>query len=142
MLFIQTYFVALVLFFVMDLIWLNTVAKKIFEQEIGFLMLAQVKWVPALIFYLVYIVALVIFAIIPSLKEHAWKEAGWLLAFSYGCLLGFVTYAAYDLTNLATLKGWSAKVVVYDLSWGTFLSGSTALLTYWIMNYFHNVKNH
>lgn len=76
-------------------------------------------------FYLIFVVGVVIFAVLPALQAGSWKTA--LL---YGALFGFFTYATYDMTNLATLKGWSFPVTVVDIAWGAFLTGISALAGY------------
>lgn len=87
----------------------------------------QFRWVPALLFYLLFIAGLVFFALLPAIHEGSWS-----LALLYGAFFGLVCYATYDLTNLATLKEWPEKIVVYDLLWGSFISGATCLITFWI----------
>ncbi len=125
MLFLKLYAIAFPVFFAIDLVWLGLIAKNFYREQIGHLMSDQVRWVPALIFYCIYIGGIVFFAVIPSLKSGSWVSA--LL---YGAMFGFVCYATYDLTNLATLKNWPVKMVVYDLLWGAFISGATSLIAY------------
>jgi uncharacterized membrane protein len=127
--FIKLYLVALVVFFSIDLFWLGIIAKNLYVQEIGYIMADKVKWGPAILFYAIYISALVFFAVQPALQEGKW-----LSALLYGGFFGFVCYATYDLTNLATLKGWPLKIVVYDLLWGTFISGITSFATFLVGN--------
>jgi uncharacterized membrane protein len=80
---------------------------------------------PAALFYLIYIVGVVLLVVNPALEKESW-----LHALGYGALLGLVAYATYDLTNLATVNGFSAKVVVIDLLWGMFITATVSLLTY------------
>lgn len=127
MLFFKLYLLSFVIFFGLDLFWLGIVAKNLYRQQIGFLMADQISWVPAILFYGLFLIGLVFFAIAPAVNEGSWISA--LLT---GCLFGLICYATYDLTNLATLNGWPLKIVIYDLLWGTFISGTTALLTYLI----------
>ena len=49
-----------------------------------------------------------------------------------GGLLGLVAYGTYDITNLATLKGWPAIVAIVDIVWGTLLTGTIATISYWV----------
>ena len=111
--FIRLFLIALPAFFVIDMIWLVLVAKKFYSEQIGFLMRPDIGWPAAIIFYLLFIAALVVFVISPAVEKHSWIHA--LL---YGAFFGLVTYATYDLTNLATLKDWPVLVTVVDLIWG------------------------
>ncbi len=121
MTFVKFYLIAVLIFFLIDMLWLGVIAKTLYQREIGHLMAPQFKLVPALLFYLIYIGGLVFFAILPSVETASIKNA--LLC---GALFGFVAYATYDLTNFATLRGWPLKIVIYDLLWGTFISAATA----------------
>jgi uncharacterized membrane protein len=120
--FLKFYLIALVVFFLIDILWLGVIAKNLYHKEIGHLMADQFKLIPAIAFYLIYIAGLVFFAILPG--AHSVKSA--LL---YGAFFGFVAYATYDLTNLATLRGWPLKIVIYDLLWGTFISAATSAIS-------------
>lgn len=90
----------------------------------------QIRWGAAALFYCLYLFGLVFFAILPAVKQNNWN-----IALLNGALFGLICYATYDLTNLATLKGWPVKIVVYDMIWGTFISATTAWITYWIGTY-------
>jgi len=127
--FIKLFLIALPVFFVIDMVWLVLVAKKFYQEQIGFLMKPDINWFAAIIFYLLFISGLVIFVISPAIEKHSWIHA--LL---YGALFGLITYATYDLTNLATLKDWPILVTVVDLIWGTVLASSISLITYLIAN--------
>lgn len=128
--FIKFYLVSLFTFFAIDLVWLGIIAKNLYKREIGFLMADEIRWGAALLFYFLYLAGLVFFAIMPAFKQGDWK-----IALMNGALFGFICYATYDLTNLATLKGWPVKIVIYDLIWGTFISASVSLVTFWIGTY-------
>ena len=125
--FIKLFLIALPVFLVIDLAWLVLVAKKFYQQQIGFLMKPDINWFAAIIFYLLFIAGLVIFVISPAVEKHSWVHA-----IIYGALFGLITYATYDLTNLATMKDWPLLVTVVDLIWGTVLSGSISVMTYFI----------
>ena len=127
--FIKLFFIALPVFFVIDMVWLVLVAKKFYQEQIGFLMKPDINWFAAIIFYLLFIAGLVIFVISPAVEKHSWVHA--LL---FGALFGLITYATYDLTNLATLKDWPLLVTVVDLIWGTVLASSISVITYLIAN--------
>jgi uncharacterized membrane protein len=125
--FIKLYGIALPVFFAIDMVWLGLVAKNFYAKHIGFLMTPNVNWVAAIIFYLLFIVGAVMFVITPALAQKSWVHA--LL---FGALFGLITYATYDLTNLATLKNWPLIVTVVDLLWGMTLSASVSTITYLI----------
>jgi uncharacterized membrane protein len=125
--FIRLFIIALPVFFVIDMVWLVLVAKKFYQEKIGFLMRPDINWPAAVIYYLLFISALVVFVISPAVEKHSWVHA--LL---FGAFFGLVTYATYDLTNLATLKDWPLLVTVVDLIWGTVLASSISVVTYFI----------
>lgn len=125
--FAKLYMIALPVFFVIDMIWLGLVAKNFYQGQIGFLMKANVNWVAAIIFYLLFIVGLVIFVISPAVENNSLKQA-----ILYGALFGLISYATYDLTNLATLKDWPLLVTIVDLIWGTVLGSTVSLISYLI----------
>ena len=118
-------------FFGLDFLWLGTVANSFYRGQLGPLMAEQVNIPVAALFYALYVVGLVIFAVAPALAAGSWKTA-----LVYGALFGFFAYATYDLTNLATLRDWPAALSVVDLIWGTVLSGTSATLGYLITRKF------
>jgi uncharacterized membrane protein len=127
--FIKLFLIALPVFFIIDMVWLVLVAKRFYQEQIGFLMKPDINWFAAIIFYLLFITGLVMFVISPAVEKHSWVHA-----LIFGALFGLITYATYDLTNLATLKDWPILVTVVDLIWGTVLAASISLITYFIAN--------
>lgn len=125
--YIKMYFITLIVFFVIDLTWLGVIAKNLYSQQLGFIMKENVNWVAAVIFYLIFIVGIVFFVVNPAIINDNWRYA-----LSVGMLFGFITYATYDLTNLATLKDWPLKITIIDLIWGTSLGGLTSLISFFI----------
>lgn len=125
--FIKLFLIALPVFFAIDMVWLVLVAKKFYQEKIGFLMRPDINWAAAIIFYFLFIAGLVIFVISPAVEKNSWVNA--LL---YGAFFGLITYATYDLTNLATLKDWPLIVTIIDLIWGTVLAASISVITYLI----------
>lgn len=117
------------LFAAIDSVWLSLIANRFYKAQIGELLLDKPNLLAAVAFYVIFLVGLVVFVIAPALSAGSWK-----LAVGLGGLFGLVTYATYDLTNLATLKGWTMKLVAVDLLWGTVLSASVAGLTYLILS--------
>mgnify|MGYP001813955224 FL=1 len=117
--------IALPTFLVIDLIWLGVVARPFYQAQLGPLMRADVNWIAALLFYGIYVVGIVILAVLPAVEQESFSQAVVL-----GATLGLVAYAAYDLTNLATLNGFPATMAVVDLIWGTILTGGVSAITY------------
>ena len=113
---------------ILDFIWLGFIAKKLYYDEMGSILLEKPNMLPALLFYVVYVVGVVVFVISPALEKGSWQYA-----LGYGALFGLIAYATYDLTNLATLKGFSAKIVVIDLIWGMALTAVVAIGAYAIV---------
>ena len=123
----KAYFLTLIVFLIVDFIWLGLVAKEFYNKHLGHLYSDQVNWVAAFLFYLIFILGLMVFVISPALKSNALMSALLL-----GMLYGLVTYATFDLTNLALIKGWPLSVVVADIIWGIVLSGIVSMAGYWI----------
>ena len=113
--------VTLLIFTLVDLVWLVKVAPKLYRKYIGHLMSDRVNIAAAALFYVVFIVGLVYFVIGPHINNP-------LMAFLSGAMFGLVTYATYDLTNLATLKAWPITITVIDLIWGTLVTAVTSVL--------------
>lgn len=124
--YLKMYGIAFVIFLVIDAIWLFS-ASNLYKNEIGHLMSKNPNFIAALIFYLVFLVGLVYFVINPAIES---KDVLKLLISA--ALFGFITYATYDLTNLATLDSWPLKITIIDLIWGTSLSVIVSYLTYYI----------
>lgn len=108
------------------MLWLGLIAKNFYQAQLGHL-LGPVNWPAAVIFYLIYIVGILFFAVVPALQDQSLAKAIVL-----GALFGFFTYATYDFTNLATLKDWPLTVVIVDVIWGAVLSGSVAAASYYL----------
>ena len=125
--FIKLYAIALPVFVAIDMVWLGFVAKNFYRTQIGFLMKSDINWTAAILFYLLFIVGLVLFVIVPAIEKNSGTHA--LL---FGALFGLITYATYDLTNLATLKDWPILVTVIDLAWGAALAALVSTATYFI----------
>ena len=115
--YIFAYLSAALVFCLMDFVWLTMIAKQFYQSRMGFLMLEEVKLPVAAAFYILYLLGLLVFAITPALRQQNWLVAAGLSAF-----FGLIAYGSYDLTNLATLKGWSVSLSVVDIVWGMFVS--------------------
>jgi uncharacterized membrane protein len=109
----------------LDFVWLGFVAKRLYYGEMGKILLEKPNMLPALLFYAIYVIGVVVFVVNPALAKDSW-----LHALGFGALFGFIAYATYDLTNLATLKGFSTKVVMVDLAWGALITALMSLAAY------------
>lgn len=125
--FIKLYLIALPVFLGIDMVWLTLVAKNFYAKQIGYLMAKNPNLFAALIFYIIFIAGLIVFVITPAVDKKMWAQA--LLA---GAFFGLVTYATYDLTNLATVKDWPLIITIVDLIWGMILSAAVSVITYFI----------
>jgi uncharacterized membrane protein len=123
----KLYLLTVPVFFAIDLVWLGVVARDFYRSNLGHVVSPQVNWWPALVFYLLYIVGILIFAVVPALGQASVRKA-----ILYGALFGFFTYMTYELTNMATIADWPLKVVVIDICWGVVLSASVATASYFI----------
>lgn len=125
--YLKLYLLTVPVFFAIDMVWLGAVAVRFYQSNLKHLLSDQVNWPAAIIFYLIYIVGILYFAVRPALATLSP-----LTAATAGALYGFITYATYDLTNLATLANWPLKVVIVDIAWGTVLGMSVALISFLI----------
>lgn len=129
--FLRNFLVTFAAFIVIDLVWLVFIAKNLYQKYLGYLMSPTVNWPAALLFYVLFIIGIVFFVVNPALEKADIRYA--LMA---GALFGLVTYATYDLTNLATLKDWPVTITIIDLIWGTTLSALTSALGFWVIQRF------
>ncbi len=118
---IKTFFIALLFFCIIDVFWIYFVATPMYKQEVASLM--QLKVPPAILFYIIFLLGLIFFVINPNDRNTL------VNVFVIGAFYGLVTYGTYDLTVYATMNIFSLKLVVADILWGMFLSGSVATLT-------------
>ncbi len=121
----RAYVGALVAFLAIDAVWLGYLAADFYRERIGHLMLDQPNFGAAAAFYLMYLAGIVYLAVAPAVRAGNWR-----IALARGAALGFVAYGTYDFTNYATLAGWPLDMVLIDLVWGTFLTGSAAVASY------------
>ena len=130
---ITAYVATGIAFALIDSVWLRSMYARLYKPEIGSLMLdSGFRMWPAIIFYLLYILGMMIFAVGPALASGRWQTA-----LCWGAMFGFFCYMTYDLTNHATLKTWIVKVTVLDIIWGTVLTGSAATVGWWITTLIH-----
>ena len=123
--YLKIYAFTFVGFLAIDMVWLAVVARGFYRKQLGFLLADQPNWWAAIVFYLLFIVGLLVFAIAPGLQAGSLRRALLL-----GGFFGLVTYATYDLTNHATVKNWPWIVTVVDMAWGTVLATSVTGIGY------------
>lgn len=124
--YIYLYLLTVPVFFLIDMLWLGVIARNFYQEKLA-PFLGPTNWTAAIIFYLIFIIGILIFAVVPALDAQSLRKAIIL-----GALFGFFTYATYDFTNLATIKDWPIVVVLIDVIWGAVLSGSVAVVSYLI----------
>jgi uncharacterized membrane protein len=115
------------LLIVLDILWIGGIASDFYQTEMGSLLAADVLWPPALLFYVLYSIALTYFAIRP-----AYDADSYTVAMMRGAFFGLITYAGYDLVNLATISGWSLPLSAVDLIYGAVVSGAVSFFSCWL----------
>ncbi|MEJ2679372.1 MAG: DUF2177 family protein [Gemmatimonadota bacterium] len=123
--YLELYGVGLVTCFGLDLIWLGAVARGFYQRHLGELLRPDVRWGPGILFYLIYVVALVVIVVAPALERQSGARA-----VAFGALFGLAAYAAYDLTSLSLIRGYPVIAAVVDLAWGTALSAAVCGVAY------------
>ena len=124
---VELYLITTVAFLAIDFVWLAFVASRFYRSYLGDLMRDPANLPVALAFYLVYVVGVIVFAVLPGAREGAVTAALWR-----GALLGLVAYGTYDLTNLATIKDWAWQVSAVDLSWGTVVTAAASGIGFFV----------
>lgn len=122
--------IALPVLIALDLIWLGVIAKGFYFRELAGLLAPNVNWFAAALFYVIFVIGLAVFVIVPALQKGEWMHA-----VLFGALFGFVAYATYDLTNQATLKDWPLIVTVVDMIWGAVIGAAVSVAAYFISSY-------
>jgi uncharacterized membrane protein len=110
---------ALVVFGLVDAVWLTLMGSRLYRPTLGNILLPNLRPAPAVVFYLLFPLGIVVFAAIPALKS-----GGIAAAFLLGLLFGAIAYSTYDLTNYATLRNWTLQLTIADIAYGAV---STAL---------------
>ncbi|HKK54143.1 MAG TPA: DUF2177 family protein [Patescibacteria group bacterium] len=122
---ISSYLFTLVALFILDMLWIEYVAGKIYKKYLANISKDSINWLPAILFYLIFTLALFIFVVIPA--------SSWLIVLQKGALFGFIVYSIYSLTNASFIKDWNWKIVISDILWGTVLGGVASLIAYYIV---------
>jgi uncharacterized membrane protein len=115
--YLKLYFATLFAFFAIDMVWLGLIARTFYQKQLGFLLAPNTNWFAAILFYMLFIVGILVFVVVPGLKDDSLATT--LLR---AVLFGLITYATYDLTNLATIKNWPVLITIVDMLWGATLS--------------------
>jgi uncharacterized membrane protein len=125
--YIILYLATLLVLVPIDFLFLGTVAKGFFNAQVGD-MLGEIRPAPAILFYLLYAMGVLIFVNGPA-------AANWQSTLPYGALFGLFCYATFELTSLSLLKHWTWPVVIVDMSWGAFFTAVSATLGLMIANW-------
>jgi uncharacterized membrane protein len=123
--YVKLYFITLAAFLVIDLVWLGWLARDFYQRYLGDLMSPNINWAAAILFYLLFVAGLIVFVVSPGMQTGSLDRTILL-----GAFFGLVTYATYELTNLATLKSWPLFLTVVDLAWGVILSSLVSWISY------------
>jgi len=115
--FIVAFIAVLLTLLVMESVWFAVVVERLYRPELGALLTDDVRILPAVAFYLLYPACVVVLAVRPL---HS--PVNVLHSFGRGVTLGLAAYGAYELTNLATITGWSGLVALVDMAWGALLT--------------------
>lgn len=128
---LTAYISTLVVFLGCDMVWLGAMASRFYRPSLGDMALTVPRLPPAIVFYAIYPIGLLIFCVLPALSAKSPHSA-----MLNGALFGFFTYATYDLTNQATLRNWPLQLTLVDVAWGTVLGAAASFIGYWVTNKF------
>jgi uncharacterized membrane protein len=124
--YVVLYLLTLVVLVPTDFLFLGMVAKSFFTSQVGD-MLGEIKLLPAVVFYLLYVAGVIIFVSGP-------RDAEWQSTLLYGALFGMFCYATFDLTSLSLLKHWTWPVAIVDVSWGAAVTAFASTVSLLIAN--------
>ena len=134
--YLAAYGATAVVLLAVDVLWLGFIAKSFYRDGIGHLMADSPNLVAGGVFYLLYPVGIMLFAVAPAALYGglaAPADAQWSRALLAGALFGFFAYATYDLSNLATLRDWPLRLALVDIVWGTALTAAAAVAGRWVL---------
>lgn len=127
---IIAYITTAIVFFAIDFVWLSKMTSVFYRPRMAGILMDQPNLAVAGLFYLVYVVGIIYFAVIPALNSNSW-----LTAIINGAILGLIAYGTYDMTNLATLKNWSLSLSIVDMAWGTVLTATASTAGYFATSF-------
>ena len=128
--YLLVYCATLMVMVALDMVWLGVVARDFYKNRMGDML--EFHAVPGIVFYVLYAVGIVLFVN----GNSSATTMGWQTIALYGALFGFFAYSTYDLTNLATIRGWSVSLAMVDMLWGTIVTGIAACAGIIITRYF------
>ena len=123
--YLKLYLATLLAFFAIDMVWLGFIAQPFYQKHLGYLLAPEVNWPAAILFYLLFILGVLVFVVVPGVNDGSLKGS-----LQRAFLYGLITYATYDLTNQATVKDWPVLVTVVDLAWGMTLSTAVSFISF------------
>lgn len=127
---VLAYLIALPAFLALDAVWLSLMGPRLYKQTLGDVLVEPFALPPAILFYLLYGLGLVVFAVLPGLASGRL-----VTAFGQGALFGLVAYGTYNLTNLATLKPWTAQLAAIDMAWGASATGAATVIAVLVLDW-------
>ena len=116
---VSLYALTTLIFLILDGVMLRFHMAPLFQRYIGGAMLDNIRVAPAVIFYLAYIAGLLYLVSVPALKTGT-------SVILPAAVLGFMAYGTYEFTSYAIMKGWSLRMVITDVTWGTILTSGSA----------------
>jgi len=131
MIYIKLFLASFVTFLLLDAIWLGLIAKTFYAKNLALYLTNNVIWSSALIFYVVFNIGLLVFVVLPSIEKNSYATL-----VIYSLLYGLVTFATYDLTNLATIKDWPLIVSIVDMFYGMFVALASSSAAFYANKYF------
>jgi uncharacterized membrane protein len=123
---VVAYVAALLVIAIADYLWLGLIARDFVRAQVGVLLLDTPRWIPAILFYVVYVMGVLYFVVMPAMADGRVIQAT-----LRGALFGLFCYATYDLTNLATLKVWTPALTLVDIAWGSVITAAAASAGTW-----------
>jgi uncharacterized membrane protein len=127
--FVRAFGATAITMFLLDIAWLGLVAKSLYAREMGTLLRPDIQWVPALLFYTLYVAAAVVFVVLPAAEQHSFTKALFM-----GAFFGLAAYATYDLTSLALIRDFPMKIAIVDMTWGMALTAIASSAGYWAVS--------
>ena len=131
MIYIKLFLASFVTFLLLDAIWLGLIAKTFYAKNLALYLTNNVIWSSAIIFYVVFNIGLLVFVVLPSIEKNSYTTL-----VIYSLLYGLVTFATYDLTNLATIKDWPLIVSIVDMFYGMFVALASSSAAFYANKYF------
>jgi uncharacterized membrane protein len=123
--FLKLFLITMLSFFLIDMIWLGLIAQSFYKRHLGFIMAESPNWSAAIIFYIIFIIGILVFVVLPGLKKGSLKST-----LVHAVFFGVLTYSTYDLTNLATLENWPVVLTIVDIIWGGVLTTLVCFISF------------